>query len=66
MIGQLITDVEALGASLRRGLAVNVNDQSSKDRAIELAKRYFSEVRPLVTAIAGETEAVLRHDELWQ
>ena len=43
MIGQLITDVEALGASFVRGHAVNVNDQSSKDRAIGLATRYFND-----------------------
>lgn len=66
MIGQLITDVEALGASLRRGQAVNVNDQSSKDRAIGLATRYFNEVRPRLVATSGETEALLRHDEEWQ
>ena len=66
MIGQLITDIEALGVSLRRGKAVNVNDQSSKDRAIELTTRYFSDVRPLVVAVGGETEHLLHHDELWQ
>jgi len=66
MIGQLITDVETLGASLRRGQAVNVNDQSSKDRAIGLATRYFNEVRPLLVATNGETDAILRHDGEWQ
>lgn len=66
MIGQLITDLEALGASLRRGKAVNVNDQSSKDRAIGLASRYFSDVRPRIVMVCGETEILLRHDELWQ
>ncbi len=66
MIGQLITDVEALGASLRRGKAVNVNDQSSKDRAIGLATRYFKEIRPRLVANSGETDALLRHDEEWQ
>ena len=66
MIAQLITDIEALGGSLRRGNAVNVNDQSSKDRAIALATHYFSDVRPRVIAAGGETENVLQHDELWQ
>lgn len=66
MIGQLITDVEALGASLRRGRSVNVNDQSSKDRAIGLATRYFNEIRPALVATSGETDAVLWHDEEWQ
>lgn len=66
MIGQLITDVDAFGASLRRGRAVNVNDQDSKDRAIALATRYFGEVRPRVVAANGETDVVLRHDEQWQ
>jgi len=66
MIGQLITDVDALGASLRRGRAVNVNNQDSKDRAIGLATRYFNEVRPQLVATNGETDTVLRHDEEWQ
>jgi hypothetical protein len=66
MIGQLITDVEALGASLRRGEAVNVNDQSSKDRAIGLATHYFNDIRPHLVASGGETDALLRHDEEWQ
>ncbi len=66
MIAQLITDVEALGASLRRGQAVNVNDQSSKDRAIGLATRYFNDIRPILVAASGETDPLLRHDELWQ
>jgi len=66
MIGQLISDVDAFGASLRRGRAVNVNDQDSKDRAIALATRYFGEVRPRVVAANGETDVVLRHDEQWQ
>lgn len=66
MIGELIADVEALGASLRRGKAVNVNDQSSKDRAIALATRYFSDIRPQLAGTGGETDSLLRHDELWQ
>jgi hypothetical protein len=66
MIGPLIIDLEALAGSLRRGSAVNVNDQSSKDRAIGLTTRYFSNVRPEIVAVVSETEAVLGHDELWQ
>ncbi len=66
MFGQLIADVEALGASLRRAQAVNVNDQSSKDRAIGLATRYFNDIRPRLVATVGETDPLLRHDELWQ
>ncbi|MCI0420507.1 MAG: hypothetical protein L0312_15000, partial [Acidobacteria bacterium] len=66
MVHQLITDVEALGTSLRRGKAVNVNDQSSKDRAIALATTYFNDVRPRLVAATGETDLLLRHDELWQ
>jgi hypothetical protein len=66
MIGQLITDLEGLAASLRRGAAVNVNDQSTKDRAIRLASHYFGNVRPRIVPVVGETEHVLRHDQLWQ
>jgi predicted pPIWI-associating nuclease len=64
MIGQLISDIEAFGASLRRGSAINVNDESSKDRAIELATRYFNEIKPIV--VAADPELQLHHDELWQ
>ena len=66
MISPLIADLEALAASLRRGNAVNVNDQSSKDRAIALASRYFSDIRPKIIAVAGEDKSVLSHDEQWQ
>jgi hypothetical protein len=66
MIGPLISDIEAFGASLRRGPAVNVNDQSSKDRAIGLATHYFNDVRPFVVAVTGESQVQLDHDALWQ
>jgi hypothetical protein len=66
MIGQLINDVEAFASSLRRGKAVNVNDQGSQDLAIGLATRYFGEVRPRVVAVEGESKRLLQHDELWQ
>jgi DNA-binding XRE family transcriptional regulator len=66
MIGPLISDIESFGASLRRGSAVNVNDQSSKDRAIALATHYFNDVRPLVVAVNGESEVQLDHDAQWQ
>ncbi len=66
MIGQLIADIETFGASLRRGTAVNVNDQSSKERAIELTAHYFNDVRPYVVAVTGESEIQLAHDALWQ
>lgn len=66
MIGQLIADIESFGATLRRAKAVNVNDQSSKDRSIELATCYFRDVRPQLVSVGGETENLLQHDELWQ
>ena len=66
MIGQLITNVGVLGAALRRGKAVSVNDQASKDRVIELATNYFRDVRPYVFEICGETDHLLAQDELWQ
>jgi hypothetical protein len=66
MMGPLISDIEAFSASLRRGSAVNVNDQSSKDRAIGLATHYFNDVRTLVVGVNGENEVQLAHDALWQ
>jgi hypothetical protein len=64
MLNQLISDVEAFSDNLRRGRSQNVNDQSSKDRGIELAGRYFSDVRPLLTT--GNEERTIAHDEKWQ
>ena len=49
-----------------RGRAVNVNHQSSKDRAIGLATRYFNDVRPRLVLTGGETDYLLHHDGLWQ
>lgn len=66
MLGPLIGDVEAFGAAIRRGRAVNVNDQSSKDQAIGLAGRYFNEARPRIVESLGETEELLEHDQTWQ
>lgn len=66
MTGPLIADLGAFGASLRRARAVNVNDQGSKQRAIDLASHYFNEIRPQLVATGGETEKLFEHDEEWQ
>lgn len=66
MLDNLISDVEAFGAALRRGKSVNVNDQSSKDRAIALTTRYFAEARPLVLQCQLGEQAIAEHDERWQ
>ena len=66
MLGPLIADLDAFGASIRCAKAVHVNDQSTKDRAIGLANRYFNEVRPSLLELLGETEAILAHDQMWQ
>lgn len=66
MIGELIAEVETLAAFIRRGRAVNLNDKASKERAIALATRYFNNVKPRILLIAGETEQVRQHDDLWQ
>lgn len=66
MIGELISGVEALTASLRRGKAINVNDTPSKNQAIALASRYFKDARPLLVRVFGETDEILGHDQLWQ
>jgi hypothetical protein len=66
MIGELITDLEAFAASLRRGRAVNVNDQASKEGAIGLATRYFRDVRPHIVSAVGESDRILQHDQFWQ
>jgi hypothetical protein len=64
MLNQLISDVGGFGETLRRGQSKNVNDQSSKDRAIDLATQYFAAVRPTIVAFAGSS--LPAHDERWQ
>lgn len=66
MLDALIADVDAFAAALRRAHSVNVNDQSSKDRAISLATRYFSEVRPEIVATLSDQKLLASHDECWQ
>jgi len=65
MIGELITAAESLHSALRRRRAVNVNDQNTKSQVIELASRYFKEVRPNLTYAVGEND-LLGHDKQWQ
>jgi len=66
MIGDLIASLDTMLSALRRGHTVNVNDQETKDRAIELATSYFKIVRPQLVRSLGEAEEILAHDQEWQ
>jgi hypothetical protein len=66
MIASLIEDVGGLAASIRRGKAVNVNDQSTKDRAIALGTHYFTSIRPALVERLGESDAIVAQDHEWQ
>lgn len=66
MLGPFIVEVDAFLAALRRGRAVNVNDQSSKERVIALATQYFNNLRPQLLRSLGESASVLEHDADWQ
>jgi hypothetical protein len=66
MLDQLIGDVESFSKVLRRAHSVNVNDQSSKDLAIGLATRYFSEARPIIVRSGIAEISLAKHDESWQ
>jgi predicted pPIWI-associating nuclease len=66
MIAQLIEDIEGLAGSVRRGKAVNVNDQSTKERAIALGTQYFTSIRPALVERLGESEEVVNQDQEWQ
>src|SRR5262245_21064714 len=66
MLGPLIADVDGFLAALRRGRAVNVNDQSSKDRVIALAAEYFNGARPELMQVLGESDELLQLDDHWQ
>jgi hypothetical protein len=66
MIAEVVSSLTAVNQALRRGRAVNVNDQSTKQQAIALARKYFTEVRPSLLQIIGESDPLREHDELWQ
>jgi hypothetical protein len=66
MIRDIIASLGVMNQTLRRGRAVKVNDQATKDQSIALAQRYFAEARPLLARGLGEATSVLDHDETWQ
>jgi Predicted pPIWI-associating nuclease len=66
MIRALIEAVDGFLGTLRRRTSVNVNDQQAKEKAIELATHYFSEVRTAIVGRLGENDLVLNHDGNWQ
>lgn len=66
MIGALLDRLDMLEARLRRGRAVNVNDSGTKELTIATGTFYFSQCRPHLTEILGDSERLSRHDEKWQ
>jgi len=66
MIGALLERLGSFEARLRRGRAVNVNDDDTKEMAIAIATSYFSACRPHLTEVLSESEPLLEHDEKWQ
>jgi hypothetical protein len=66
MLDELIGNLDGFSAALRRGQSVNINDQSSKDRAIALASRYFADDRHVIAQNPSNADQIGAHDELWQ
>src|SRR5258708_8825548 len=66
MIGEVIAALDALASATRRGKAVNVNDHDTKQKAIALGSRYFSEVRPALVTGLGDESVLFEHDRIWQ
>lgn len=65
MLDKIISSLEALEQSLRRGASVNVNDQATKELVISLAKSYFSSGRKII-AETIDPDATSEIDEIWQ
>lgn len=65
MLDALLSGINSLQNSLKRGTAVNVNDRAAKLQALDVAKLYFEDVRPRLVLALGETDVVLVSDELW-
>lgn len=66
MIQQLIDNLAALQAQIRRSRAINVNSWQSKSGTIELATRYFTSYRPVLVNAIRESETLKAHDAKWQ
>jgi hypothetical protein len=66
VVAPFLAELDAFAAAVKRAKSVNVNDQSTKDRAIALAGRYFEECRPSIVAAIGENELVGALDSGWQ
>lgn len=66
MVAPFLAEIDAFAAAIKRAKSVNVNDQSTKDRAIALATRYFVDCRHSIVAAMGEDEPVATLDSGWQ
>ncbi|KAB2968018.1 MAG: hypothetical protein F9K18_03460 [Thermoanaerobaculia bacterium] len=66
MVADLLADVAAFLGAIKKGAAVNVNDQASKDRAIAIARRYFESVRPELIERRVDGAEIDRLDAEWQ
>ena len=66
MLRDLLGNLDRIANQIRRGHAIRVNDQTTKDAVIELAQSYFSTYRPRLVESLGENEAILSQDLQWQ
>ena len=66
MPAELLSEVEAITALIRRGKSVNVNDQATKDQVIQLARSYFSEFRPEFLRYSDNSTDLQHLDADWQ
>ena len=66
MITELLDSLSELEGLLRSHDAVNVNDSTTKQFAIDLAARYFQAYRPSIHQSLGDCDAVEDFDQDWQ
>ena len=62
----LLAEVEGFLGLIRRGKSVNVNDQATKDRVTQLARSYFSDLRPQFLRSSATSKDVTSLDAAWQ
>jgi len=66
MIDELLARLNELNAQIKKNKAVNVNSNTTKQLVIDLGGFYFSEVKPEVLGILGDSSDLSTYDKNWQ
>ena len=66
MIIHFLSEVDAVFSKIKKLRTKNINLKSSKTQIIDLAKEYFSNIRPKLIDSSFDSDKIIKHDEHWQ